>query len=329
MKKSLVITTIATVLVIVVALTTATFAWFSTSDSTTAKGIFTVSSGNTDFRIYTYSKTSGQYSVDPTYLLDLVTYGGEYNFTSGEMGGTLSVDSKINPTMPIGQLDGILANVTSGGLSAVNFMAGNQIATGVNVTSITSKPVYAKFLLDTGLADTQLNITVTISSDSPTRNMIYAINNLNFMLVGKSAVDSADTKSFVFGTTYSYYEDGTYSPAQGSGTTLALGDVTQAEYDAEVVTESVAEYSSRVLNGVTNVVTKDIKADLAAVTLTSFRTGNVQNITDSLSYNSGAIDMELGTEIECVLFVWFDGDEMTESASDGNFTFEISFAEVA
>ncbi len=323
MKKSLVITTIATVLVIVVALTTATFAWFSTSDSTTASGNFTVSTGGGDFRIYTYSTTSGQYTVDPVYMLDITSYGGEYNFAQGAMGGTLT-DTKINPTMPIGQLDGILANTQGGGLSAVNFMAGNQLPSSVNVTSITSKPVYAKFLLDTSLADTQLDITVKLSNSSPTRNMINAINNLNFMLVGKSAEDTADTKSFVFGTTYSYYDDGAYDTAD---TTLAVGQINQTEYDAEVASESVANYATRVLSGVTNVVTKDIKTDLEGISLATFQTGNA-GTQNSISFKSGAIDMELGTEIECVLFVWFDGNVMTESASDGNFTFEISFAEV-
>lgn len=318
MKKSLVITTIATVLVIVVALTTATFAWFSTSDTTTASGDFTVSTGGGDFRIYTWDKDQSQYGIDPIYMLDLTSYGSGYNFDTTGMGSTLGNENKINPTMPITPLDGII-----NGLTAKNFMTGNQLDTGVNVTSITAKPIYAKFLLDTSLADTQLDITITIKSDNPTRNMINAINNLNFMLVGKSAVDSADTQSFVFGTTYSYYADGTYDPDKA----LAVGEIAQAEYDAEVKSQTVDEYATANLGGVTNIVKKDVKADLKAVTLASFQTGGTGG-NNRVVLNSGAINMELGTEIECVLFLWFDGDEMTESASDGSFNFEISFGEV-
>lgn len=319
MKKSLVITTIATVLVIVVALTTATFAWFSTSDTTTASGNFTVSTGGGDFRIYTWEKDQNQYGIDPVYMLDLTSYGSGYNFDTTAMGQTLGAESKINPSMPISTLDGVIK-----GMTAKNFMTGNQMPSSVNVTSITAKPVYAKFMLDTSLADTQLDITITIKSDSPTRNMINAINNLNFMLVGKSAVDSADTQSFVLGTTYSYYSDGDYE----TNTELAVGEIAQAEYDAEVKSQTVDEYATANLGGVTNIVKKDVKADLEEVSLATFQTG-VDGQTNRVVLNSGAINMELGTEIECVLFLWFDGNEMTESASDGSFNFEISFGEVA
>ena len=312
MKKSLVITTIATVLVIVVALTTATFAWFSTSATTTVSGEYTVSTGGGDFRIFAWDKATSDYGVDATYALDIATFGNSYNFDTDTMGGTLT-DTTINPTLPIGTLDGIFNGMTSN-----NFIAATQETSGVNVTDYQAKPIYAKFLLNTKLDTTNLKITINITSTNVSRATIYAINNLNFVLIGKSATDSAATQSFVIGTTYSYYD----------GAVSAEGVIATATYEAAVKSETVEAYSERNLSDYANVVNNDFKTNLQAVTLDSFRTG-VDSTPNKVALTSDAIAMTSATEIECVLFVWFDGDEMTESASDGGFKFEISFAKQA
>ncbi len=53
MKKSLVISTIATVLVVVVALTTATFAWFTTSGVAETSSNFVVAQSGGNVDLYT------------------------------------------------------------------------------------------------------------------------------------------------------------------------------------------------------------------------------------------------------------------------------------
>ena len=76
MKKSLVITTIATILVIVVALTTATFAWFSSGDESNVTSSFTAQADNAAF---SFSKWEGtDYAVTSSTTIDFTDAEGLY-----------------------------------------------------------------------------------------------------------------------------------------------------------------------------------------------------------------------------------------------------------
>lgn len=96
MKKSMVVTTIAMILVVVVAITTATFAWFSVSTSATVDGQFTAASGSATINL-----------LDPT---GKITYGStakaDFDAAIGNMsnwGSTLSLGSStaMQPLVPV------------------------------------------------------------------------------------------------------------------------------------------------------------------------------------------------------------------------------------
>lgn len=96
MKKSMVVTTIAMILVVVVAITTATFAWFSVSTSATVDGQFTAASGSATINL-----------LDPT---GKITYGtttkADFDAAIGNMsnwGSTLSLGSStaMQPLVPV------------------------------------------------------------------------------------------------------------------------------------------------------------------------------------------------------------------------------------
>lgn len=96
MKKSMVVTTIAMILVVVVAITTATFAWFSVSTSATVDGQFTAASGSATINL-----------LDPQ---GKITYGTTTpeNFQTAiasmeNWGSTLSLGSSaaMQPLVPV------------------------------------------------------------------------------------------------------------------------------------------------------------------------------------------------------------------------------------
>lgn len=96
MKKSMVVTTIAMILVVVVAITTATFAWFSVSTSATVDGQFTAASGSATINL-----------LDPQGKIEYGrTTKEEFDGVIGSMGNwgsTLSLGSsnEMQPLVPV------------------------------------------------------------------------------------------------------------------------------------------------------------------------------------------------------------------------------------
>lgn len=304
MKKSLVISTIATVLVVVVALTTATFAWFSTGTDTTAGSDFTVSTGGGDFRIFPYELSdggtgaAGAFAGSPVYTLDLVDGIGTTTYNAGLLGATMT-DDTFNPTMPTAQLTHY---VNQTGLPAINFaQATNATTGGVTMTSNTAKPIVVRFILDTSLETVNMKITATVKQvgDAATRSSVEAAQNIRFVLFGYSDADDTTTQSFVFATPYNTFANTTES-----------GNVASPDYQP-------ANLSAYDL-GRTQVV-KNVDA--------TFESASLTNIVSGVTQESGEIAMMQGTDVYCTLYVWFDGETMDEGASDGSINFTLEFAD--
>ena len=112
MKKSLVISTIATVPVVVVALTTATFAWFTTSQESKVSGDFQISSAGGAFRLFPFDVTdatagTGTFSLNAVSDFDLGEAVGSRTYNAAAMGAAVTLDGDgaletFNPSMPLG-----------------------------------------------------------------------------------------------------------------------------------------------------------------------------------------------------------------------------------
>ena len=303
MKKSLVISTIATVLVVVVALTTATFAWFSTGTDTTAGSDFTVSTGGGDFRIFPYELSdggagaAGAFAGSPVYTLDLVDGISTTTYNAGLLGATMTGDT-FNPTMPTTELTHY---VNQAGLPAINFAQATTATSGVTMTSNAAKPIVVRFILDTSLETVNMKITATVKQvgDAATRSSVEAAQNIRFVLFGYSDADDTTTQSFVFATPYKTFANA-----------AASGNVASPDYQP-------ADLSAYDL-GRTQVV-KKVDA--------TFESASLTNIVSGVTQESGEIAMMQGTDVYCTLYVWFDGETMDEGASDGSINFTLEFAD--
>ena len=133
MKKSLVITTIATILVIVVALTTATFAWFSSGDESNVTSSFTAQADNAAF---SFSKWEGtDYAVTSSTTIDFTDAEGLYGTNPYAYWST----NGMKAVAPINEIN----------LSTVDTFAGSEVAGGTVNTGNTLKVKITKKFEDT------------------------------------------------------------------------------------------------------------------------------------------------------------------------------------
>ena len=318
MKKSLVISTIATVLVVVVALTTATFAWFSSTDTAQSVASFEVSDSGGKFRIFPYELTNasaagatGAFSSSMTASLDLIDGIGSTTYNTDALGGTVTVGdaTTINPTAPKAPLT-FKTDDSDAGLPNVQFISA-QTATGgqINVTNAASMPIVSRFIVNTAEDAITLNITARLQQPEAERADMFAAQNFKFLLIGWSAEDNATTQSFVFGTDYSYVT------GPESASIESTGNVTPTYIPVDI-TAYYASSGDGTL-GKTNTVLTD--ATFPSITTTSLASG--------VEAKSGDIQMAAGVDVYCTLYVWFDGQKMGDSASSSNLTFTLDFDE--
>ena len=142
MKKSLVITTIATVLVIVVALTTATFAWFSAGTTSAVSSSFSAQADNAAFSFRRWIGNDA-YDVNSTTTIDFtdVSYGNETNHTNYAIWSSTGMVA----VAPITEITtGTPATMTSAnsnmkvlGLPGANFYSAQANGSNANVSAVT------------------------------------------------------------------------------------------------------------------------------------------------------------------------------------------------
>ena len=313
MKKSLVISTIATVLVVVVALTTATFAWFSTTQNVTVGSTFEVSTAGGGLSVYTWDKAAGgtgAYNINMVISDDdfaLGEYDQPFNWDWTDQGlaanGTGAADFTLNPLMPLTEIKGIFddsVELSANGLPDVDFAAAEPKSTSqINVTNIVSKPIVARFQLAAGYVNTLGKVEVTIgipdSIGTPTSFDVNTSKNVKFVLIGQSsATPTATNQNFIIGTNY------------GVATGAAVGAYETSGYTDVTISDS---------DGATdNIVSKNIN-------LSGINGTNTRDVTQSVEFK-----MTSGTNIECLLYIWLDGENATNTSASGNYAVEIVFS---
>ena len=289
MKKSLVISTIATVLVVVVALTTATFAWFSASQGATVGSSFTLSSAGGGVSVYMWNANTG------------ATGEAGMAFTAGD--GT-NATTDYNPLMPRAQIGGIYDaaatvdtistnQVSTKGLPNIPFVYAQQSGTGISVQSITARPVVARFQLVAGFAQTDATITVRISIDEGSTSLDQtAARNVKFVLIGQQANrDTIDAThpDFIIGTDYNYINGATE------------GSVASPDYQSVTIPANTEKTRSVTVNPST------ITAQSPSTTTLEF------SMVDTVP-------------LECVLYMWIDGQNVTSLAARGQFDFAVEIS---
>lgn len=307
MKKSLVISTIATVLVVVVALTTATFAWFTASSVSQATAEFTISTAGGTIQITPWDKTQNGYAAAPYSGGDAMPLGGydqSYEFSLAASNGATNDASTnaLNGYKPLVPKEELTPEVTDEtvvgeqGLPGINFINAQQQGSKINVINTDARPVVARFRLDT-IKDTvnaQIVVTLAVPADAPSTSYTAA-NNFKFVLFGVSAAPGENAQSFTFGTNYSYVT----GPA-----------------NAEIST------------------TGEVTPTYPSVTFTETLTGSaIEDAAEFGTINSGnnrkevTLDFKMtaGVSVECYLYVWLDGENATNTSSAGEVNFTLNF----
>lgn len=310
MKKSLVISTIATVLVVVVALTTATFAWFTASSVSQATAEFTVSTAGGSIQITPWDKTQNSYAAAPYSggtAMPLGGYDQSYEFSLAASNGATNDASTnaLNGYKPLVPKEELTTKVTDAsvtgeqGLPGINFINAEQQGSKINVINTDARPVVARFRLDTikNTVNAQIRVTLAVPADAPTTSYTAA-NNFKFVLFGVSAAPGENAQSFTFGTNYSY--------------------VTKQD-DAEIsAAESVTPKYHEVK--FTETLTGDAIEDVA-----EFGTINSGNRTRTVTLD---FKMTAGVAVDCYLYVWLDGQYATNTSSDGKVNFTLNFVDL-
>ena len=310
MKKSLVISTIATVLVVVVALTTATFAWFTAGSVSQATAEFTISTAGGAIQITPWDKTQNNYAAAPYSggtAMPLGGYDQSYEFSLAASNGATNDASTnaLNGYKPLVPKEELTTKVTDAsvtgeqGLPGINFINAEQQGSKINVINTDARPVVARFRLDT-IKDTvkaQIRVTLAVPADAPTTSYTAA-NNFKFVLFGVSAAPGENAQSFTFGTNYSYVTGPANAEISATGeVTPTYPSVTFTETLTGSEIEDAAEFGTINSGNPTRTVTLDFK-------------------------------MTAGVAVECYLYVWLDGQNATNTSSAGEVNFTLNFVDL-
>ena len=318
MKKSLVISTIATVLVVVVALTTATFAWFSASGDTTISSSFTISSAGGGLYVYTWDTAQDDYSADPLIspdggsAIDLGTYTQPFEWSAANAGqafATGDATESYRPLMPLYEIGGVYDSEAASGVPQV---AGSGESVGlanipfvyaetaqnnkVTIKSVTARPVTARFQLQAGYASTNAKIEIEINTDENQNRNINTIRNIKYVLIGQAgnATGTVNNQNFVLATNYN---------AIHGVSSDNIGQAVTPDYTTTQVTFTEAS--------------GDTETEVVAV-------GNPSSYIFGTAYtDSVSFKMTDSQPVDCVLYMWLDGQNVRENAGRGSFTFTL------
>ena len=305
MKKSLVITTIATVLVIVVALTTATFAWFSTSQAANISNEFAVATSGSGADIYKWNTVQKNYEATAAAEWTMGSYQSDYEWSNPgkAISGTAGAVTGYNPLLPVDKIAGTEFDGTTG-LPSVTFLYADNQDTSNNATipsdGIGLHAVAVRFLLAPTYDETQVTITATVSVPTgPSRADLDAAKAFRFVMIGKgNGTATADAQDFVFATNYKYLID---------SKTPAAGTIGTADYADAGITATGAD----------NVATA---TEIVSVADNStIATGNT-SVTNTITFKASS-----SRQYECVLYIWYDGTVVNNTTSNGTVTFNLSF----
>ena len=334
MKKSLVITTIATILVIVVALTTATFAWFSSGSQSNVTSSFTAQADNAAF---SFSKWEGtDYAVTSSTTIDFTDAEGLYGTTPYAYWST----NGLKAVAPINEIDtGTIATFASSdevaagmagvGLPSEPFYSAQAVAGNTSVSAITylnpknlTKPASGQPLDYPNIArfsmtniksyDQAVQVTVTITpNDRDNSNDVRAASALRFVLIAKPL--SGDPTGFVLASQYNY-------GIKNSGTDIFSG-TTPSDTTATSATYTPVATANE--DGLKRIIAAQSVVGQDSVTYQLLAAGLPSTGTQEASYTKAK--MAAQASYAMYLYVWLDGTTVGASASQGGFTFTIAF----
>ena len=346
MKKSLVITTIATVLVIVVALTTATFAWFSSSQTTNLTSTFQAQASNAVFNMYKYeSGPTGNYAFTPNTSIDFTDISngsiGQYGYwTTSNMAAmapqVLITEGAVNSG------NGNLKGLPNAAFYTASSDDGSNLTDikvlSMNDTGSATAPNVARFKLENGTTSTKaVKITVTVNpTNRDTTVDIQATAALRFLMIAvpTDKTDTTSNKGFVFGTQYEYGllggDAGTtpfdFTDAKNNSTQAATPDGIPDAGD----TNSNSDYD------LADTAAYNSYSSGYQVQLTAAGKPSQQGLKYALNATLGEEDdktaanytgAKLGTKdsFEVYLYVWYDGPSSGGQMSMGSVEFTINF----
>ena len=328
MKKSLVITTIATVLVIVVALTTATFAWFSASSNNEVTSNFTAQTSNAVFTFYPWSSGNNQYdyangssSLDLTQFTTLDTNSGHGGFITIENMKPYVPFETINADTPVvmtGNWAGLpgeafyTAQDTNGQLTdAYKTPTDSDTPTDDSLTvaaqmSNSGLANIARFELVNGknvAKNVDISVTITGKGNSPD---VAVAEEMRVILIGVPSADNTGAKKFIVGTEYvsggdpADWSDSFTEGSYVSNTTTSYSTFTQGGGYANLITP---KSMNRDPNGT---LTYSFPYKIAASTFSG-------------------ISIAAGESYDIYLYIWLDGSEITDGGAGGAVDLKINF----
>lgn len=328
MKKSLVITTIATVLVIVVALTTATFAWFSASSNNEVTSNFTAQTSNAVFTFYPWSSGNNQYdyangssSLDLTQFTTLDTNSGH--------GGFITIEN-MKPYVPFETINADTPAVMTGnwaGLPGEEFYTAQdtngQLTDAYKTPTDSDTPTddsltVAAQMSNSGLANiarfelvngknvaknVDISVTITGKGNSPD---VAVAEEMRVILIGVPSADNTGAKKFIVGTEYvsggdpADWSDSFTEGSYVSNTTTSYSTFTQGGGYANLITP---KSMNRDPNGT---LTYSFPYKIAASTFSG-------------------ISIAAGESYDIYLYIWLDGSEITDGGAGGAVDLKINF----
>ena len=298
MKKSMLLSTIAMIVVVVVALSTATFAWFTSQTSSTIQGTMTIQSGR-DILVSVWNKTASTWDLTDEIALDQTGVApfapkatvGTYVAHGATTAVAFAYNNETNWFTVTKN-----PNVAYSGFGS--FALDDEANDDPNVTTAGLKVVAKTFQIAKASIQDNKDIKISIDLSTPglSQNDLDAMRATKVVLVVTS-YDAAGAKgaTTLYGTQYNY-----------DGETTALTDSTG---------EAIANPTNTTVIAGKLDTASTLTADESAVVTTlgsasgenkewkvtsGDTTGLFKNITKNITYTSGYT-------YEITAFIWLDG----------------------
>lgn len=309
MKKSMLLTTIAMIVVVVVALSTATFAWFSSFIEVTATATLTVEAGSAGIEL---RENTTRINDDPTTADPAIESkaGAWSEWTNVATPITAQAITAVAPTVDIA-LPTYAEGADSASLpnndSTVFYSAIKKNDSGMKVVvndgvvaAANTAYLYQELQIRT-TSTTAQNVTATITITAKDKNKEadqLAVQNAKVVMVGVRGQSKTPTTTYKKGTTFNW------------GLKTAGGDTWDAPMTVPLAD---AEGQESTLLAANAGVTSD------------FATNYTLSVTDSFTgMTSASADW-----ITVRIYVWIDGHNADNSVKGGAFDVSIKFTKAA
>ena len=330
MKKSLVISTIATVLVVVVALTTATFAWFSSAATTQVTSSFTVAPTNNAVTITAWQpgagNTPGSY-VMPQGVWTIATGESEYEFdytnsVNAEAVADATPQTSYLLMAPTAALDGTTYIPNTGsdndydGLPGINYLTASGADGEAAIDNANVRPVAVRFALTASqyaTTDVKVKVTIGVPQDA-TGTAHTAASNARVYLQGirNGAAADANNQNFLIATDYSWV-------APDNANTETPVSFTATASSGAVATNTGAGHDDITLTTAYDQNQTDLTGSLNPRQINNV--ANIDRVATEISFR-----VQRGTQYDCVLYIWVDGTTANDAAASGQFEVLVNFS---